>query len=567
MPDQPPKPGSESASPAASPQLARSAGVIGAATMTSRVLGLMRDQVLAFLFGAGDQMDAYNIAFRIPNLVRDLFAEGAMSAAFVPTFTRTLTTEGRARAWRLGNFVVNALLLATGVIVAAGMVFAAPIATAFASAYAEVPGKLELTISLTRVMFPFLALVAVATALMGMLNSLHRFFIPAVSPAMFNVGSIVCTIGLAPVMPLLGWPVIMAPAIGVLVGGFGQMAVQWPSLRREGYRYRPELDIGDEGLRRVLALMGPGVVGLAAVQINLFVNSILATGEGTSAVSALSYAFRLMYMPIGIFGVSIATAVVPVLSRQAARSDAAGMRETVSNGLRMMLMLNVPATIGLMVLATPIVALIFEHGAFTPAHTAATAAALAFYAPGLVGYSAVKIAVPSFYALRDSRTPAIVSARHGAAERRAQPHARAGHGIHGPGARHLGQRDLQRGRAALAAPLQAGRHRRAPRGRIVRPDRGRGVRHGSGGLGRRRGHRRPDAVAFDSRHGAARRRGHRRRARRPRPCRPAAPCAGVQRSPGDGAGTHAAAHEASVGGRATGDQSGGLPPRRRALRL
>jgi len=410
MPDQPPKPGSESAPPAASPQLARSAGVIGAATMTSRVLGLIRDQVLAFLFGAGDQMDAYNIAFRIPNLVRDLFAEGAMSAAFVPTFTRILATEGRERAWRLGNLVVNALLLATGVIVAAGMVFAEPLATAFAGAYAEVPGKLELTVSLTRVMFPFLALVAVATALMGMLNSLQRFFIPAVSPAMFNVGSIVCTLGLAPVMPMLGWPVIMAPAIGVLVGGFGQMAVQWPSLRREGYRYQPVLDVGDEGLRRVLALMGPGVVGLAAVQINLFVNSILATGEGTSAVSALSYAFRLMYMPIGIFGVSIATAVVPTLSRQAAKNDVSGMRETVSNGLRMMLMLNVPATIGLMVLSTPIVALIFEHGAFTPAHTAATAAALAFYAPGLVGYSAVKIAVPSFYSLRDSRTPVIVSA-------------------------------------------------------------------------------------------------------------------------------------------------------------
>ena len=403
-------PGGQPAPPAASPQLARSAGVIGAATMTSRVLGLIRDQVLAFLFGAGDQMDAYNIAFRIPNLVRDLFAEGAMSAAFVPTFTRTLANEGLERAWRLGNLVVNALLVATGVIVAAGMVFAGPIATAFAGAFAEVPGKLELTISLTRVMFPFLALVAVATALMGMLNSLHRFFIPAVSPAMFNVGSILCTIGLAPVMPLLGLPVIMAPAIGVLVGGFGQMAVQWPSLRREGYRYQPVLDVRDEGLRRVLVLMGPGVVGLAAVQINLFVNSILATGEGTSAVSALSYAFRLMYLPIGIFGVSIATAVVPTLGRHAARNDIAGMRDTVSNGLRMMLMLNVPATIGLVVLATPIVALIFEHGAFTPAHTAATAAALAFYAPGLVGYSAVKIAVPSFYSLRDSRTPVLVSA-------------------------------------------------------------------------------------------------------------------------------------------------------------
>jgi putative peptidoglycan lipid II flippase len=410
MPDQPSMPGSGPSPPAASPQLARSAGVIGAATMASRVLGLIRDQVLAFLFGAGDHMDAYNIAFRIPNLVRDLFAEGAMSAAFVPTFTRTLTNQGRERAWRLGNLVVNALLLATGLIVVAGMVFAVPITAAFAGAYAEVPGKLELTTSLTRLMFPFLALVAVATALMGMLNSLHRFFVPAVSPAMFNVGSIVCTIGLAPVMPMAGLPVIVAPAIGVLVGGFLQMAVQWPSLHREGYRYQPVLDVRDEGLRRVLVLMGPGVVGLAAVQINLLVNSILATGEGTSAVSALNYAFRLMYLPIGIFGVSIATAVVPTLSRYAAKNDAAGMRETVSSGLRMMLMLNVPATVGLIVLATPIVALIFEHGAFTAAHTAATAAALAFYAPGLVGYSAVKIAVPSFYSLRDSRTPVIVSA-------------------------------------------------------------------------------------------------------------------------------------------------------------
>ncbi|MCU0249214.1 MAG: murein biosynthesis integral membrane protein MurJ [Vicinamibacterales bacterium] len=379
--------------------------------MTSRVLGLVRDQVLAFLFGAGDQMDAYNIAFRIPNLVRDLFAEGAMSAAFVPTFTRTLANEGRERAWRLGSLVVNTLLLATGVLVVAGMVFAWPITTLldFSGSFAAVPGKLHLTVMLTRVMFPFLMFVAVAAALMGMLNSLHRFFIPAVSPAMFNVGSILCTVGLAPVMPLLGWPVIMAPAIGVLVGGFGQMALQWPALRREGFRYERVFDFSDPGLRQVLTLMGPGIVGLAAVQVNLVVNSILAMGEGTGAVSALSFAFRLMYMPIGIFGVSIATAVVPTLSRHAARSDIAGMRDTVSSGLRLMLMLNVPATVGLMVLATPIVALIFEHGRFTAADTAATAAALVCYAPGLIGYSAVKIAVPAFYSLRDSRTPVLVS--------------------------------------------------------------------------------------------------------------------------------------------------------------
>jgi len=393
----------------AHPQLARSAGVIGAATMTSRVLGLVRDQIMAFLFGAGDHMDAYNVAFRIPNLVRDLFAEGAMSAAFVPTFTRTLTLEGKERAWRLGNMVLNALVLTTLVVVAAGLVFARPITSALASEYAAVPGKVELIVTLTRIMFPFLMMVAVAAALMGMLNSLHRFFMPALSPAMFNVGSILCTIGLVPVMPLLGLPRIVAPAIGVLVGGMLQAGIQWPSLRAEGFRYQPCLDARDPGLRQVLALMGPGVVGLAAVQINLLVNTILAINEGTGAVSCLGYAFRLMYMPIGLFGVSIATASLPTLSRQAARNDLGEMRATISRGLRLMLMLNVPATVGLMALATPIVALIFEHGRFSTVDTANTAAALLFYAPGLVGYSAVKMAVPSLYALRDSRTPVMVS--------------------------------------------------------------------------------------------------------------------------------------------------------------
>jgi putative peptidoglycan lipid II flippase len=389
--------------------LSRSAGIIGMATMASRILGLVRDQVMAYLFGAGSQMDAYNVAFRIPNLVRDLFAEGAMSAAFVPAFTRRLTNEDKDGAWRLGNLVVTTLVLVTGAIVLAGIIFAGPLTDLFAGSYAKVPGKLELTTQLTRVMFPFLMLVAVAAAFMGMLNALHRFFVPALSPAMFNVGSIVCTIGLLPVMRFFGWPAIMAPAIGVLVGGLGQVAAQWPLLRREGFRFAPRLDFRDPGLREVLLLMGPGVVGLAAVQINVLVNTILAAREVEGAVSWLNYAFRLMYLPIGLFGVSIATAALPSLSRHAAREDLGEMRRTISNGLRLMLMLNVPATIGLLALASPIVALIFERGRFTTADTASTAAALAFYAPGLIGYSAVKIAVPSFYALRESRTPVMVS--------------------------------------------------------------------------------------------------------------------------------------------------------------
>jgi putative peptidoglycan lipid II flippase len=389
--------------------ISKSAGVIGLATMTSRVLGLVRDTVMAYLFGAGGQMDAYNVAFRFPNLVRDLFAEGAMSAAFVPTFTRHLSPEGRERAWRLGNLVITSLLAVTSVIVLLGILFARPLTTFFAGAYAEVPGKLELTTQLTRVMFPFLTLVAVAAAFMGMLNALHRFFVPALSPALFNVGSILTTIALVPVMPMLGLPTIMAPAIGVLVGGLGQIVAQWPLLRREGFRFRPVIDFKDPGLREVLALMGPGVLGLAAVQINILVNTSLATRAGDGPASWLNYAFRLMYLPIGLFGVSIATAALPSLSRLAARDDFPEVRQTISHGLRLMLMLNVPATVGLVALATPIVGMIFERGEFSAADTAATAAALAFYAPGLIGYSAVKIAVPSFFALRDSRTPALVS--------------------------------------------------------------------------------------------------------------------------------------------------------------
>ena len=382
-----------------SSRLARSAGLIGVATMASRILGVARETVLAWQFGAssGPAMDAFNVAFRIPNLVRDLFAEGAMSAAFVPTFTRTLDTRGRDAAWRLGNLVINALVIVTGFLVVFGIVFAAPITSAIASGdeFAAVPGKLELTTQLTRIMLPFLTTVAVAVAMMGMLNSLHRFFIPALSPAMFNVATIFCAFAVVPLMPYVGLPPIAGIAIGTLLGGLGQIAIQWPSLRAAGFRYRPVLDFRDPDVREILRLMGPGTLGLAAVQINVFVNTYLATTQQQGAVSWLSYAFRLMYLPIGLFGVSIATAALPDISKQAAAVDRGPMRSTISTGLRMMLMLNVPATIGLI--------------AFGPRDTAATAAALMFYAPGLLGYSAEKIASPSFYSLGDSRTPVTVS--------------------------------------------------------------------------------------------------------------------------------------------------------------
>lgn len=395
-----------------SSKLAKSAGLIGAATMTSRVLGLVRETVLAAVFGASasPQMDAFNVAFRVPNLLRDLFAEGAMTAAFVPTFTRTLASKGREEAWRLGSLVMNALLIVTGVLVILGIVFAPQITSAFVDAkFAAVPGKLGLTTQLTRIMLPFLSTLAVATAMMGMLNSLHRFFIPSLSPAMFNVASIFSALAIAPLMPRFGLDPIAGIAIGTLLGGVGQIALQWPALRKEGFRYQTAVDFKDPAVLEILRLMGPATIGLAAVQINVFVNTHLATSQEQGAVSWLQYAFRLMYLPIGLFGVSIATAALPEISRQAVAEDLKAIRETVSRGLRLMLMLNVPATVGLMVLAHPIVAMIYERRMFHAGDTAATAAALMFYAPGLLGYSAVKIASPTFYSLRDSRTPVIVS--------------------------------------------------------------------------------------------------------------------------------------------------------------
>jgi putative peptidoglycan lipid II flippase len=390
-------------------RLGRSAGLAGAATLTSRILGLARETVLASTFGAGNEMDAFTVAFRIPNLIRDLFAEGAMSAAFVPTFTRHLTLKGRTDAWRLGNNLLNALLVTTGSIVVLGCLLAGPIVSAYAESYARVPGKLELTIQLTRVVWPFLTMAAVAAAVMGMLNSLHHYFVPALSPATFNVATIVAAIVLTPLMPSLGLPRIMSIAIGALVGGLAQIAIQWPALRREGFRYAPYLDFRDPGLRQVLLLMGPGTVGLAATQVNLFVNTVLATSQGTGAVSWLQYAFRLMYLPIGVFGVSIATAVLPSVARHAAVDDRDGIRRTVAHGIALMLVLNVPATIGLLVLAAPIVQVLLERGHFTGGDTIATAAAVRYYAIGLVGYSASRIASPVFYALRRSRVAVMLS--------------------------------------------------------------------------------------------------------------------------------------------------------------
>jgi len=398
--------------------VARNAGVISLAVTASRVLGLVRDQVFAVLFGAGLQYDAFLTAFRIPNLLRDLFAEGALSAAFVTTFTQVQQSKGAEEAFRLSNRVATALVLVLSLTCVLGWIFAPSIVYWLAPGFYDVPGKAELTVHLTRIMMPFLLLIALAAKAMGILNARNKFAIPAIAPVFFNLGSIVGGLFLGfTVGPSLGLSPIAGMAFGTLVGGFLQFAVQWPSLRRAGFRYRPMFDLNDPGVRQIMRLMGPAIIGTAAVQINVFVNTNFASeivDPATGAVlngpvSWLSYAFRFMQFPIGVFGVAIATAALPPLSRSTSNPDYVEFRQTLAHSLALVFLLCIPSAVGLAVLGRPIVALVFEHGKFTSLDTVQTANALAAYSLGLAGYAAVKVLSPAFYALNDARTPMLIS--------------------------------------------------------------------------------------------------------------------------------------------------------------
>jgi putative peptidoglycan lipid II flippase len=386
--------------------------------MASRVLGLVRDQVFAIFFGAGLYYDAFLTAFRIPNLLRDLFAEGALSAAFVTTFSQVLATKGEAEAIRLSNRVATLMILVITSISLVAWWHAPTIVMVLAPGFFDVPGKAELTIQLTRIMIPFLLFVALAAQAMGILNARGRFGIPALASAFFNVGSIMGGLLLGFVIgPAIGLSAIEGMAYGALIGGFLQFAVQWPSLIRTGFSYRPMISLSDPGVRQIFTLMGPAIIGTAAVQINVFVNtnfasSIIDPATGAVAngpVSWLSYAFRFMQFPIGVFGVAIATAALPPLSRSSAQTDYNEFRQTLAHSLALVFLLCVPSAVGLAVLGRPIVALIFEHGRFTAFDTVQTGDALAAYSIGLAGYAAVKVLSPAFYALGNARTPMLIS--------------------------------------------------------------------------------------------------------------------------------------------------------------
>jgi len=384
-------------------------GVGGIAILCSRVLGLIREQVFAGLFGAGKNLDAFLMAFRLPNMLRDLFAEGALSTAFITTFSKKIATEGEDSAWQLANKVATLTAIFMSAVTLLGILFAPQLVNVM-TWWSWSPEKTELTILLTRIMWPFILLVSLAALAMGMLNARHVFGAPAMASSFFNLGSIIGGVAFGWWLdPHFGPRALVGLAIGTLIGGALQLAVQLPSLAKLGYVFRADFSWRDDGVKKILRLMGPAVIAASSVQLNVMINSMFASTLGDGPIFWLAIAFRLMQLPLGVFGVALATVTLPVLSRIVASGDRVKFRSELARGLRLAFLLTIPATIGLIILAEPIISVLYQHGKFNAYQTMQAAAALRFYAIGLAAYSAMKVLVPAFYALDRRKTPMIVS--------------------------------------------------------------------------------------------------------------------------------------------------------------
>ncbi len=402
---------------ASKPGLLHSAGIISAAVAASRITGVIRESVLGWMFGAGATYDAYVLGFRIPSLARELFAEGALSSAFIPTFTRYLATKTPEETRELSNITATMLTVITGSVCGLGMVFTPAIVNLFAPGFHAIPGKWELAVSLVRTMFPFLLLLALSAQAQGMLYASHQFGIPALSSSLFNVASVISGLVLG---HWFGITPVYGMAIGVVIGGAAQLGFQLPGLWRAGLAWKPRWSLRNnlrhEGVRHILWLMGPAVIGSASGQINVLVNTNFAAGLRDASghvmngpVSWLAYAYRFFALPMGVFGVAIASATLPRISHSAAMRNFAEFRETLSRSIVMILLLTVPSSIGLAILGESMIGIVFQHGRFLAFDTRQTALALQCYAAGLAGYSAMKIIAPAFYALGDAKTPMLVS--------------------------------------------------------------------------------------------------------------------------------------------------------------
>lgn len=387
-------------------QVTRAAGVVGGATLCSRVLGVIRDMVIAWFFGAGMNSDAFIVAFRIPNLMRRLFAEGSLSMAFIPVFTDCLVRQGKQEAFHLAQSAIRLVSVILVVVAITGVALAPMLVRLFAPGFDPLSERFALTVTMTRIMFPYIVLIGLVALSMGILNALGHFAAPAFAPVFLNAGIIGSALLISPHLarPVTGL------AVGVIIGGGLQLMLQVPFLVRYGVRFRKPSAFCHAGMKKVARLMLPTVFGAAVYQINILAGTLLASFLGEGSVSYLYYADRLVQFPLGIFAIATATAVMPTLSRQASAGDYRALGDTFAYGLNLVLFITVPSMIGLMVLKEPIVALLFKRGAFDAESTRQTASALLCYGVGLWAFSAVRIVVSTFYALQDTRTPVKIGA-------------------------------------------------------------------------------------------------------------------------------------------------------------
>jgi putative peptidoglycan lipid II flippase len=382
-------------------RVAKAAGVVGSATFLSRIFGYIRDMALAWFFGAGLYSDAFFVAFRIPNLLRRLFAEGSLSIAFIPVFTDYLTNQGKDDAFEMARSAIRLLSVLLVIAAIIGVLLSPIIIRVIAPGFAESPEKLSITIFLTRIMFPYIFFIGMVALSMGILNVLGHFAAPALAPVFLNI-SIICSVFL--ISPYMADPVT-GIAIGVLIGGVLQLILQVPFLINKGFYFWQKAKLYHPGLKRIGILMFPAVFGAAVYQISILVDTFLASLLAEGSVSYLYYADRLVQFPLGIFAIAAATAVLPSLSRQAAEKELPAFKNTFSYAMKLVFFITIPSMVGLIILREPIVALLFKRGAFDAETTRLTAYALLYYAIGLWAFSAVRIVVSAFYALQDTWTP------------------------------------------------------------------------------------------------------------------------------------------------------------------
>lgn len=380
-------------------RVVKAAGVVGAATLLSRILGFIRDAVIAWFFGAGFSSDAFIAAFRIPNLLRRLFAEGLLSSAFIPVFTQYIVRRGQPEAFDLARSAFRLLSVLLILATIGGILLSPWIVKLMAPGF--VADKYSLTVTLTRQMFPYIFFVGLVALCMGILNVLGHFAAPALAPALLNISIIGSVLFISPSLsvPAVGL------AVGVLIGGVLQLAFQLPVLLRKGFRFWEKATFFHPGLRQVGTLIPPVILGGAVYQINIVIGTILGSLLAEGSVTYLYFADRLVQFPLGVFAIAAATAVLPSLSRQAASEDFEALKDTFGHALKLVFFISIPAMVGLIILREPIVTLLFQRGEFDALATRLTAQALLYYSLGLWAFSAVRIVTATFFAIQDTRTP------------------------------------------------------------------------------------------------------------------------------------------------------------------